>query len=92
MKYNFDEIIPRRGTGSLKWDACPDPEVLPFWVADMDFKTAAPVREALVRRAQHGIYGYAAIPDSYYDAVMHWFAARHGWNMERDWIIPAEQE
>lgn len=88
MKYNFDEIIPRRGTGSLKWDACPDPEVLPFWVADMDFRTAAPIRDALVSRAEHGIYGYATIPDAYYNAVTDWFAARHGWKIERDWIIP----
>lgn len=88
MKYNFDEIITRRGTGSLKWDACPDHDVLPFWVADMDFRTADHIQEALVKRAQHGIYGYAAIPDSYYGAVIGWFASRHGWKIEREWILP----
>ena len=88
MRYNFDEIIPRKGTGSLKWDACPDAGVLPFWVADMDFRTADCIQNALVSRAQHGIYGYAAIPDSYYEAVVSWFASRHGWNVEKEWILP----
>lgn len=88
MRYDFDRIVPRRGTGSLKWDACPEPEVLPFWVADMDFITAEPIREALIQRAQHGIYGYAAIPDAYYDAVIRWFESRHGWKIEREWILP----
>ena len=88
MRYNFDEIIPRKGTGSLKWDTCPDPDVLPFWVADMDFKTADCIQEALVKRARHGIYGYAAIPDDYYEAVINWFAFRHGWKIEREWILP----
>lgn len=88
MRYNFDEVIPRKGTGSLKWDACPDAGVLPFWVADMDFRTADCIQNALVSRAQHGIYGYAAIPDSYYEAVVSWFASRHGWNVEKEWILP----
>ena len=88
MRYDFDRIVPRRGTGSLKWDACPEPEVLPFWVADMDFITAEPIREALIQRAQHGIYGYAAIPDAYYNAVIRWFESRHGWKIEREWILP----
>ena len=88
MKYDFDQIIPRRGTGSLKWDACDTPDMLPFWVADMDFLTAEPIREALVRRAEHGIYGYARIEDSYYEAVTEWFSRRHGWDVSRDWILP----
>ena len=88
MRYDFDQIIPRRGTGSLKWDACPDPEVLPFWVADMDFRTADCIQEALISRARHGIYGYAAVPDAYYDAVISWFGNRHGWKIEREWILP----
>ena len=88
MRYNFDEIVPRRGTGSLKWDACPDQNVLPFWVADMDFRTADCIQDALINRARHGIYGYASITDSYYDAVINWFATRHGWKIEREWILP----
>lgn len=88
MRYNFDEIVPRRGTGSLKWDACPDQNVLPFWVADMDFRTADCIQDALINRARHGVYGYASITDSYYDAVINWFATRHGWKIEREWILP----
>jgi Bifunctional PLP-dependent enzyme with beta-cystathionase and maltose regulon repressor activities len=55
MKYNFDEIIPRRGTNSYKWDSAEDADVLPMWVADMDFRTAPPVVEALKKRVEHGI-------------------------------------
>ena len=88
MRYDFNQTVPRRGTGSLKWDACPDPEVLPFWVADMDFRTADCIQEAMISRARHGIYGYATVPDAYYEAVMNWFATRHGWKIEREWIVP----
>ena len=56
MKYNFDEIIPRRGTNSYKWDSAEDADVLPMWVADMDFRTAPPVVEALKKRVEHGIF------------------------------------
>lgn len=69
MKYNFDEIIPRRGSNSYKWDSATDEEVLPMWVADMDFRTAPPVIETLTRRVQHGIFGYTRVPDAYYRAV-----------------------
>ena len=58
MKYKFDEIIPRRGTNSYKWDSAEDADVLPMWVADMDFRTAPPVVEALKKRVEHGIFGY----------------------------------
>lgn len=61
MKYNFDEIIPRRGTNSYKWDSAEDADVLPMWVADMDFRTAPPVVEALKKRVEHGIFGYVRI-------------------------------
>lgn len=86
MSY-FDEIIDRRGTNSVKWDEVSDGDVLPMWVADMDFRTAPAVREAVERRARHGIFGYVHVPDAYYDAVISWFSRRHGWRMERDWII-----
>ena len=88
MKYDFDEIIPRRGTHSIKWELDSDPDVLPMWVADMDFRTAPPVVEALLRRVEHGIFGYAQTPHSYYDAVVKWFARRHDWHMEPEWILP----
>lgn len=87
MKYDFDEIIPRRGTNSYKWDSAQQEDVLPMWVADMDFRTAPAVVEALSRRVEHGIFGYTKVPDAYYEALIGWFARRHGWQMQRDWII-----
>lgn len=87
MDYNFDEIIPRRGTGSYKWDSAPADDVIPMWVADMDFRTAPPVIDALRRRVEHGVFGYVKVPDAYYDAVISWFGRRHGWHIERDWIL-----
>ena len=87
MKYDFDEIIPRRGTNSYKWDSAGDADVLPMWVADMDFRTAPPVVEALRKRVEHGIFGYVRVPDAYYAAVTNWFARRHDWQIEKEWII-----
>lgn len=87
MKYNFDEIIPRRGTNSYKWDSAEDADVLPMWVADMDFRTAPPVVEALKKRVEHGIFGYVRVPDVYYEAITNWFARRHAWRIEKEWII-----
>lgn len=88
MKYDFDEIIPRRGTNSYKWDSMPaDKEVLPLWVADMDFRTAPAITEALERRVRHGIFGYVRVPDEYYTAVIRWFARRHDWYISKEWMI-----
>ena len=87
MKYDFDEIIPRRGTNSYKWDSAGDADVLPMWVADMDFRTAPPVVEALRKPVEHGIFGYVRVPDAYYAAVTNWFARRHDWQIEKEWII-----
>ena len=87
MKYDFDEIIPRRGTNSYKWDSAGDADILPMWVADMDFRTAPPVVEALRKRVEHGIFGYVRVPDAYYAAVTNWFARRHDWQIEKEWII-----
>ena len=63
MKYNFDEQIERRKTNSYKWDSIPNQDVLPMWVADMDFRTAQPVVNALQRRIPHGIFVYTRVPD-----------------------------
>lgn len=82
----FDEIIDRRGTDSYKWDTTA-PGVTPMWVADMDFRTAPPIIDALARRVSHGIFGYTRVPDAYYEAVVGWFGRKHGWKMEREWII-----
>lgn len=73
----FDAATERRNTGSVKWDT-EEPDILPMWVADMDFRTAPCIIEALRRRVDHGIFGYTHIPDEYYDAVIRWFSRRHG--------------
>ncbi len=85
--YNFDELVDRRGTNSYKWDSAPGGDVLPMWVADMDFRAAPPIIDALRRRVEHGVFGYVKVPGEYYDAVAGWFARRHGWHIERDWIM-----
>ena len=87
MKYDFDTIIPRRGTNSYKWDTPEEEGVLPMWVADMDFRTAPAVIEALQRRVAHGIFGYTKVPQAYYDAVVRWFGNRHRWQVDPRWIV-----
>lgn len=91
MKYNFDSIIDRTDTHSEKWDGRAQvfgrADVLPLWVADMDFPAPAPVVAAVAKRAAHGIYGYTARPDALSAAVMDWTATRHGWNLKQDWLI-----
>ena len=87
MKCNFDEIVPRRGTNSYKWDTAKEENVLPMWVADMDFRAAPVIVEALRRRVEHGIFGYARVPNTYYEAVINWFDRRHTWQIEKEWII-----
>lgn len=86
MKYDFDKTIDRRATNSYKWDSAPE-GVLPMWVADMDFRTAPAIIDALQKRVAHGIFGYTRVPDAYYDAVTSWFSRRHGWYIDREWII-----
>ena len=86
MKYDFDKTTDRRATNSYKWDSAPE-GVLPMWVADMDFRTAPAVIDALQKRVAHGIFGYTRVPDAYYDAVTSWFSRRHGWDIDREWII-----
>lgn len=88
MTYNFDTPVNREGTFSLKWDAA-GPDTLPMWVADMDFKTAPAITEALIKRAAHGIFGYTKTPQAYYDAITAWFARRHNWQIQPNWILTA---
>lgn len=85
--FNFDQVTNRHNTDCVKWDECSHPDMLPLWVADMDFTTAPAVQEAVVRRATHGCYGYTLVPDSYYQAIQDWFATRHQWNIERNDIL-----
>ena len=86
MKYDFDQIVDRRGTMSYKWDTTPD-GVIPLWVADMDFKAAPCIIDALRRRVDHGVFGYVSVPDEYYRAVDGWFSRRHGWSVNREHVI-----
>ena len=87
MKYDFDKITQRCGTNSYKWDSTDDKEVLPMWVADMDFPTAPCIINALEKRVEHGIFGYTRVPEEYYDAVISWFSRRHHWKPRREWFI-----
>ena len=87
MKYNFDEIVSRHHTNSYKCDSATLPDILPMWVADMDFRTAPAIIRALQQRVQHGIFGYTRVPDEYYSAVVGWFSRRHRWQINREWII-----
>ena len=87
MNYNFNELITRRGTNCVKWDAAADADVLPMWVADMDFRTAPAITDALRKRVEQGIFGYTHVPDEYYEAVINWFSRRHGWTIQKDWIL-----
>ncbi|MFD0872391.1 L,L-diaminopimelate aminotransferase [Chlamydia abortus] len=90
VKYNFDQVINRIGTACSKWDEAEKlfgyPDILPMWVADMDFESPPEVKEALIRRAEHGVYGYTIRPQSYYDAIIGWQQRRHGWSLKQDWI------
>ena len=104
MRYDFDSLIDRRGTGSVKWGYLFEgdsyiekeewqtlhgvSEVLPMWVADMDFPAPQPVIDAITDRARHGIFGYTFPEQSYFDAVRGWMQRRHQWNIADEWICP----
>ena len=91
MPINFDEIIDRRNTSCLKYDFAAErgypADILPFWVADMDFRTPAPVIDALKARAAHGIFGYTQVKDDYFTVLQNWFRTRHDWTVERSDLI-----
>lgn len=87
MEYDFSRPTDRRGTDSYKWDSAPEADIIPLWVADMDFETFPGITEALQRRVAHGIFGYTRVPEAYYEAVCHWFGKRHGWRINREHII-----
>lgn len=92
MKYDFDEIVDRKGTNSLKYDCAarrgaPE-DAMPFWVADMDFRTLPDVTEALVKKAEHGIFGYSEPMDDYFITLKNWFSTRFGWEPDVDkWTL-----
>lgn len=87
MEYDFSRPTDRRGTDSYKWDSAPEADIIPLWVADMDFETFPGITEALQRRVAHGIFGYTRVPEIYYEAVCRWFEKRHGWHINREDII-----
>ena len=87
MKYNFDERIERRGTHCVKWDEMADSDIIPLWVADMDFAVAPAIQEAVKRRAEHPVFAYTLVEDDYYEAVSAWFRRRHGWDIAREHIL-----
>lgn len=93
MKYNFDEVIDRRNTDSMKWSDSylennfGSADCTPLWVADMDFQVAPPVVDAIVTRAQHGIFGYALADDEFYDAVISWQKRKNHWDIKKEWIL-----
>ncbi len=86
MEYDFNKLTNRRGTACVKWDECHDDDVIPMWVADMDFEVAPCIVKALQERVSHPIYGYNIVPESYYESVINWFRRRHGFKIEKDWI------
>lgn len=91
MKYNFDEIINRKCTSSSKWDnvgpRVGNPNALPMWVADMDFRCPQPVVDAVIQRAKHMIYGYPYVTDDFREALIHWVEKRHEWDIKSEWIV-----
>lgn len=87
MEYDFSRPTDRRGTDSYKWDSAPETDIIPLWVADMDFETFPAITEALQRRVAHGIFGYTRVPEAYYEAVCNWFGKHHGWHINREDII-----
>lgn len=82
--FDFDQIIDRRNTHSVKWEI-PQGQ-LPMWIADMDFETCPAVTEALKERADHGVFGYTSVPEAWYSAYIGWWERRHAFSMEREWL------
>ncbi len=91
MAFDFDSVIERRGTGSVKFDFAVEngypADVLPLWVADMDFQAPPCVVEALKERVDHGIFGYTGLKDDYFGAVQGWFSRRFGWELQKEWLV-----
>lgn len=90
-KIDFDTIIDRKNTNSLKYDFAKKrgkPEdILPLWVADMDFKVAKEISDAVIKRTEHGIFGYSEVQDGYFEAIKGWMQEKHSWNVERRWLV-----
>lgn len=91
MNYNFDEIVDRRNSDCLKYDFAEKrgkpKDILPLWVADMDFKTPPEVIEALVTKSRHGIFGYSDVGDDYFNVLQSWFSRYFKWTIEQPWLV-----
>uniref|UniRef100_A0A7V3VT14 cysteine-S-conjugate beta-lyase n=1 Tax=Mesoaciditoga lauensis TaxID=1495039 RepID=A0A7V3VT14_9BACT len=91
MEYNFDEYVDRHGTNSRKWERMEElfgkNDLLPMWIADMDFRAPHQIVEALKKRAEHGIFGYTFRPDAFYDSARQWISKRNNWNVEKEWMV-----
>jgi cystathionine beta-lyase len=91
IEYDFDSVVDRRDTNSIKWDFMEKflcvKDVIPMWIADMDFKSPAPVIDALRKVVERGIFGYTGVPQSYYDALIGWMKNHHNWDIQKEWIV-----
>jgi len=91
MKYDFDGVINRKGTDSMKWDTVNSlfgaEDILPMWVADMDFPSAQPITDALLKRAEHQVYGYTVAGKSTIDAVIERIQRKYNWAIDPEWIV-----
>lgn len=90
MVYDFNEVVERKNTNCVKYDALNkyfnDEDLQPLWVADMDFKTADVINDAIIKRAQHGVYGYATPTQKTFNLVQRWMRKKHNWEIETSWI------
>lgn len=91
VKYDFDKVIKRTGTSSIKWDFMETTfghrDLLPMWIADMDFAAPEPIVNTLLKKARHGVYGYTDKPGSFYESIAYWVSKRHGWEINNRWIV-----
>lgn len=91
MEYDFDSVVDRNNTNSIKWDfteqSFGSKDILPMWIADMDFRSPQPVIDAIKRVAEHGIFGYTGVPESYFNACIRWMKKRHNWDIKKRWIV-----
>lgn len=91
MPYDFDTVVDRHGSCSVKWDYQQEyagtTGLLPLWVADMDFRAPPEIMDAIRRRVEHGVFGYVREPPSFFEAAQAWIERRHGWKVPREWIV-----
>lgn len=89
-KFDFDKIIDRRGSGAIKTDSLLErygrKDLIPLWVADMDFESPPAITEAIIKRAEHAIYGYTKAPQGYYDSILNWVKKHHDWEIKQEWM------